>query len=261
MRNGLSSRAVAGIAATTVTAAMAFAPSALAGTAGTSAWRVQQRHRLGRLQRVAHVGDAGARRAQPERAQTPSSPSPTRPLTPAQFAAQFAPVDRDRRRHPQLGGHQQPHGLLGVGQPAPGHAERLLQPALERAADRLRALPLRRQRQLLRGLQGGSPAQRICLQRDGRARSLQPREGRAARAVGPLRRGAPCRSGRLPGAGPAQLAELPGDLHPAAAERDVRRTVQSDGRRPAVGDHDRGRRQRSPRPTSPRSRRPTACPR
>ena len=41
MRNGPSSRAWLSIAAATVTAAMAFAPSALAGTAGTSAWRVR----------------------------------------------------------------------------------------------------------------------------------------------------------------------------------------------------------------------------
>jgi pseudomonalisin len=90
MRNGLSSRAWLSIAAATVTAAMAFAPSAMAGTAGTSAWRVR------------NATDAGAYSASrmsvtlalAERNQSALDAFVAKPhaaLTPAQFDAQFAP--------------------------------------------------------------------------------------------------------------------------------------------------------------------------
>ncbi|HEX3689156.1 MAG TPA: S53 family peptidase [Solirubrobacteraceae bacterium] len=90
MRNGFSSRVWLAIAATTVTAAMAFAPSALAGTAGTSAWR------------VSNATDAGAYSASQmsvtlalaERNQSALNALIAKPhaaLTPAQFAAQFSP--------------------------------------------------------------------------------------------------------------------------------------------------------------------------
>jgi subtilase family serine protease len=90
MRNGSSSRAWLSIAAATVTAAMAFAPSALAGTAGTSAWRVR------------NASDAGAYSASQmsvtlaltERNQSALNAfvsTAHAPLTPAQFNAQFAP--------------------------------------------------------------------------------------------------------------------------------------------------------------------------
>jgi pseudomonalisin len=91
MRNGLSSRVWLVIAATTATAAMAFAPTALAGTACTSAWRVR------------NATDAGAYTASrmsvtlalAERNQSALEAliaRPHAPLTPAQFAAQFAPT-------------------------------------------------------------------------------------------------------------------------------------------------------------------------
>jgi pseudomonalisin len=90
MRNGLRSRAWLSIAAATVTAAMAFAPSAMAGTAGTSAWRVR------------NASDAGAYSASrmsvtlalAERNQSALNAlvaGPHAALTPAQFNAQFAP--------------------------------------------------------------------------------------------------------------------------------------------------------------------------
>jgi pseudomonalisin len=91
MRNGLSSRVWLVIAATTATAAMAFAPTALAGTACTSAWRVR------------NATDAGAYTASrmsvtlalAERNQSALEAliaGPHAPLTPAQFTAQFAPA-------------------------------------------------------------------------------------------------------------------------------------------------------------------------
>jgi pseudomonalisin len=90
MSNGLSSRAWLPIAAAIVTAAMAFAPSAMAGTAGTSAWRVRD------------ATDAGAYSASrmsvtlalAERNQSALNAFVAKPhaaLTPAQFDAQFAP--------------------------------------------------------------------------------------------------------------------------------------------------------------------------
>ena len=90
MRNGLSSRVWLAVAATAVTAAMAFTPSALAQTAGTSAWRVRD------------ATDAGAYSASrmsvtlalAERNQSALKALVARPhaaLTPAQFAAQFSP--------------------------------------------------------------------------------------------------------------------------------------------------------------------------
>jgi pseudomonalisin len=90
MRNGLSSRVWLAVAATAVTAAMAFAPSALAQTAGTSAWRVR------------NATDSGAYSASrmsvtlalAERNQSALNALVAKPhaaLTPAQFAAQFSP--------------------------------------------------------------------------------------------------------------------------------------------------------------------------
>ncbi len=90
MRNGLSSRVWLAVAATTVTAAMAFAPSALAGTAGTAAWR------------VSNATDSGAYSASrmsvtlalAERNQSALNALIAKPhaaLTPAQFAAQYSP--------------------------------------------------------------------------------------------------------------------------------------------------------------------------
>jgi pseudomonalisin len=90
MRNGLSSRVWLAVAATTVTAAMAFAPSALAGTAGTAAWR------------VSNATDSGAYSASrmsvtlalAERNQSALNSLIAKPhaaLTPAEFAAQYAP--------------------------------------------------------------------------------------------------------------------------------------------------------------------------
>ena len=110
MRNGLSSRVWLAIAATTVTAAMAFAPSALAGTAGTSAWRVQ------------NATDSGAYSASrmsvtlalAERNQSALDALIARPHAAAQSGsvrAQFAPSTAHRRRDPQLGGRQQPHAF------------------------------------------------------------------------------------------------------------------------------------------------------
>ena len=91
MRTGSRRRLWLTIAAATVTAAMASAPSALAGTAGTSAWRVQNAtdngaytaSRMSVTLALAerNAGALNALLAQPHAA-----------LTPAQFAAQFAPA-------------------------------------------------------------------------------------------------------------------------------------------------------------------------
>jgi pseudomonalisin len=91
MRNGLSSRVWLAIAAVTVTAAMALAPSALAHSAGASVWTVR------------NATDAGAYRASrmsvtlalAERNQSALDAliaRPHAPLTLGQFAAQFAPT-------------------------------------------------------------------------------------------------------------------------------------------------------------------------
>ncbi len=90
MRNGLSSRAWLAVAATTVTAAMAFAPSALAGTAGTSAWRVRSATDSGAYS----ASRMSVTLALAERNQSALDALVAKPhaaLTPAQFAAQFAP--------------------------------------------------------------------------------------------------------------------------------------------------------------------------
>ncbi len=90
MRNGLRSRVWAAVAVTTVTAAMACAPSALAGAAGTSAWRVKN---------ATDSGAYSASRMTVTLALAERNPSalnallakPHAPLTAAQFAAQYAP--------------------------------------------------------------------------------------------------------------------------------------------------------------------------
>jgi pseudomonalisin len=90
MRNGLSSRVWLAIAATTVTAAMAFAPSALAGTAGTAAWRVSNATDSGAYS----ASQMSVTLALAERNQSALNALIAKPhaaLTPAQFAAQFSP--------------------------------------------------------------------------------------------------------------------------------------------------------------------------
>lgn len=91
MRTGSRSRVWLTTAAATVTAAMAFAPSALAGTAGTSAWRVQNATDNGAYNAsrmsvtlVLAERNAGALNA--------LVAAPHAALTPGQFAAQFAPA-------------------------------------------------------------------------------------------------------------------------------------------------------------------------
>ena len=91
MRTGSRSRVWLTTAAAIVTAAMAFAPSALAGTAGTSAWRVQNATDNGAYNAsrmsvtlVLAERNAGALNA--------LVATPHAALTPAQFAAQFAPA-------------------------------------------------------------------------------------------------------------------------------------------------------------------------
>jgi pseudomonalisin len=90
MRNGLSSRAWLAIAATTVTAAMAFAPSALAGTAGTSAWRVRNATDSGAYS-ASRMSVTLALAERNQSALNALIDKPHAALTPAQFAAQFSP--------------------------------------------------------------------------------------------------------------------------------------------------------------------------
>jgi pseudomonalisin len=90
MRNGPSCRAWLSIAAATVTAAMAFAPSALAGTAGTSAWRVRNASASGAYS-ASRMSVTLALAARNESALKALVAKPHAPLTPAQFNAQFAP--------------------------------------------------------------------------------------------------------------------------------------------------------------------------
>src|ERR1700760_722648 len=90
MRNGLSSRAWLSIAAATVTAAMAFAPSAMAGTAGTSAWRVKNATSSGAYN-ASSMSITLALAERNQSALTALLATPHAPLTPAQFAAQFGP--------------------------------------------------------------------------------------------------------------------------------------------------------------------------
>jgi pseudomonalisin len=90
MRNGLSSRVWLAIATTTVTAAMAFAPSAFAGTAGTAAWRVSNATDSGAYS----ASQMSVTLALAERNQSALDALIAKPhaaLTPAQFAAQFSP--------------------------------------------------------------------------------------------------------------------------------------------------------------------------
>ncbi|HEY2319033.1 MAG TPA: S53 family peptidase [Solirubrobacteraceae bacterium] len=91
MRTGLTSRVRLTIAAATMTAALACAPSALAGTAGTAAWRVQDATDNGAYSAakmpvtlVLSARNADALKALVAR--------PHAPLTPAQYAARFAPA-------------------------------------------------------------------------------------------------------------------------------------------------------------------------
>lgn len=90
MRNGLSSRVWLAIAAATVTAAMTFAPSALAGTAGTSAWRVRDATDAGAYS-ASRMSVTLALAERNQSALDALIARPHAPLSPAQFAAQFAP--------------------------------------------------------------------------------------------------------------------------------------------------------------------------
>jgi pseudomonalisin len=90
MRNGLSSRAWLAIAATTVTAAMAFAPSALAGTAGTSAWRVRNATDSGAYS-ASRMSVTLALADRNQSALNALVAQPHAALTPVQFNDQFAP--------------------------------------------------------------------------------------------------------------------------------------------------------------------------
>ena len=260
MRNGLSSRVWLAVAATAVTAAMAFAPSALAQTAGTSAWRVR------------NATDSGAYSASrmsvtlalAERNQSALNALVAKPhaaLTPAQFAAQFSPstatIDAIRSwaaAHNLTVSSVSANRLLVTLSGSSSQLSSALQTGFERfhssadgnffAASKAAHLP-----------------RFVRLQRERRARPLEPVQGRAAQAVGPLGRGAERGQGRLPGRGPAHLAELPGHLHPAAAQRDVRRAVEPD-RAPGSSWRSSPRAtSASPRRTWRPSRRPTACPR
>ncbi|HEX3690120.1 MAG TPA: S53 family peptidase [Solirubrobacteraceae bacterium] len=90
MRNGLKSRVWLAVAATTATAAMAFAPSALAATAGTSAWKVRNATDSG----VYNASRMSVTLALAERNQSALDTLIAKPhaaLTPAQFATQFGP--------------------------------------------------------------------------------------------------------------------------------------------------------------------------
>jgi pseudomonalisin len=90
MRNGLSSRAWLAVAATTVTVAMAFAPSALAQTAGTSALRVRNATDSGAYS-ASHMSVTLALAERNQSALNALIAKPHAALTPAQFAAQFSP--------------------------------------------------------------------------------------------------------------------------------------------------------------------------
>jgi subtilase family serine protease len=91
MTNGSRSRAWLATAATIVTAAMAFAPSALAGPAGTAAWRVKDAtdngaYTASRMSVTLVLAERSAS------ALNALVATPHAALTPAQFAAQFAPT-------------------------------------------------------------------------------------------------------------------------------------------------------------------------
>jgi pseudomonalisin len=90
MINGLKSRLWPAIAAGTATAAMALAPSALAGTAGTSAWKVRGATSAGTYT-ASHMSVTLALAERNQSALDALLAKPHAPLTPAQFAAQFAP--------------------------------------------------------------------------------------------------------------------------------------------------------------------------
>ncbi len=90
MRNGLSSRVWLAIAATTVTAAMACAPSALAGTAGTAAWRVNNATDSGAYS-ASRMSVTLALAERNQSALNAFIAKPHAALTPAQFAAQYSP--------------------------------------------------------------------------------------------------------------------------------------------------------------------------
>lgn len=90
MRNGLSSRGWLSIAAATVTAAMAFAPSAMAGTSGTSAWRVRSATDAGSYS-ASRMSVTLTLAQRNQSALDALVAKPHAALTPAQFNAQFAP--------------------------------------------------------------------------------------------------------------------------------------------------------------------------
>ena len=90
MRNGLSSRGWLSIAAATVTAAMAFAPSAMAGTSGTSAWRVRSATDAGSYS-ASRMSVTLTLAQRNQSALDALVAKPHAALTPAQFDAQFAP--------------------------------------------------------------------------------------------------------------------------------------------------------------------------
>ncbi|HEY6523316.1 MAG TPA: S53 family serine peptidase [Solirubrobacteraceae bacterium] len=90
MRNGLSSRGWLSIAAATVTAAMAFAPSAMAGTSGTSAWRVRSATDAGSYS-ASRMSVTLTLAQRNQSALEALVAKPHAALTPAQFDAQFAP--------------------------------------------------------------------------------------------------------------------------------------------------------------------------
>jgi pseudomonalisin len=90
MRSGLTSRVWLAIAATTVTAAMAFAPSALAGTAGTSAWKVRNATDSGAYS-ASRMSVTLALAERNQSALDALIARPHAPLTPAEFSARFAP--------------------------------------------------------------------------------------------------------------------------------------------------------------------------
>jgi pseudomonalisin len=92
MFNGFSSRVWPAIAAMTVTAAMACAPSALAGTAGTSAWRVHNATDSGAYT-ASRISVTLALAERNQSALDALLAKPHAPLTPAEFAAQFGPSD------------------------------------------------------------------------------------------------------------------------------------------------------------------------
>ena len=90
MRNGLTSRAWPAIAAITVTAAMALAPSALAQSAGTSAWKVRNATDSGAYS-ASHMSVTLALTERNQSALDALIAKPHAALAPAQFAAQFGP--------------------------------------------------------------------------------------------------------------------------------------------------------------------------